>query len=288
MDAETEYRRGTILGLTIAEVFILLLFLLLLMYLGLHRHWEVRSEAAAAKLTQAEERLTVTEDTLERWHPVMDEFKAPDRVMTLQRRLVEAQAEAKRHREAAAILEKLEDGETDQASQCIRALRDANAGLEEAESRARRCERNLAVIKTKGHNPPCWYRMVDDEKGGQREKAYYMLDVGVFDDHFVLRAVEPPPGRAVDDDGRLYVEEAAQIGLDAVPYGTRLSDSQFQRHLAPISEAGQDGLVRTYSCIFWVRVWDNTSEGAKRRWQRAHDRLIEGLFGAYTVQEDAW
>lgn len=288
MDAETEYRRGAILGLTIAEVFILLLFLLLLMYLGLHRHWEVRSEASAAKLTQTEGRLTVAEDVLKQWDSVLDEFNGPEQVVTLQRRLVDAQAQARRHRQAAEILEELEGRDADRGSQCVRALRDAKARTEQAESRTMLCENDLAALKNKGHNPPCWYQMVEKPEGGQREKAHYLLNVGVFDDHLVLKRGPLPPGRAVDDGGARYSHEAAELGLESVPYGTRLSDSQFRRHLEPISEAGKNRRVRTYPCVFSVRVWDHTSAGTKRRWQRAHDQLIEGLFSAYTVKDDPW
>ncbi|MCY3837159.1 MAG: hypothetical protein OXH09_00630 [Gammaproteobacteria bacterium] len=46
--------------------------------------------------------------------------------------------------------------------------------------------------------------------------------------------------------------------------------------------------MRSYSCVFWVRVWDLTSRHAKARWQQAHDKLIEGMFGAYTVRSDPW
>ena len=38
------YRRGTVLGLTIAEVFILLLFLLMLVFLALAQEWQAKSD----------------------------------------------------------------------------------------------------------------------------------------------------------------------------------------------------------------------------------------------------
>ena len=39
MEMEEGYRRGTVLGLTIAEIFILLVFLMLLALLGMNRYW---------------------------------------------------------------------------------------------------------------------------------------------------------------------------------------------------------------------------------------------------------
>ena len=39
MEMEEGYRRGTVLGLTIAEIFVLLVFLMLLALLGVNRYW---------------------------------------------------------------------------------------------------------------------------------------------------------------------------------------------------------------------------------------------------------
>ena len=35
-------------------------------------------------------------------------------------------------------------------------------------------------------------------------------------------------------------------------------------------------------------VWDKTPVHAKKRWKDAHDRIIEGSFSAYTVQDLEW
>ena len=58
--------------------------------------------------------------------------------------------------------------------------------------------------------------------------------------------------------------------------------------MRPIHQRGKDGKVRSYSCVFFVKVWDKTSPDAKARWQRAHDEVLEGLFGAYVARDDPW
>ena len=73
-----------------------------------------------------------------------------------------------------------------------------------------------------------------------------------------------------------------------MPYDTELSDQQVVHLLSPIHRAGKDRKVRSYSCIFWVRVWDMTPPDAKVRWKRAHDSILEGMFGAYTVADRSW
>ena len=42
MEMEEGYRRGAVLGLTIAEIFILLVFLMLLALMGVNRYWGIK------------------------------------------------------------------------------------------------------------------------------------------------------------------------------------------------------------------------------------------------------
>ncbi len=275
------------MGLTVAEIFILLLFLLLLLFITLDRHWETQSNAIEAELKENKEALGILEKKLHQWSKVMEEFKAPDEVVTLKRQLVEAQGQVKEYERDALLYQKLETLEGD-AIQLARELKNANEAREQERQKAASYQEQLRVLRTKGHNPPCWYQVIPDGKGGMREKPYYTLDMAVFDDNIVLRSIEPPPGKAEDDGGQTYTKEATNLQLDMLPFGQPLSDDAIQTLLAPIHASGQRKEIRTYPCIFWVRVWDKTSEGAKKRWQRAHDDIIEGLFGAYTVKDLPW
>ncbi len=83
-------------------------------------------------------------------------------------------------------------------------------------------------------------------------------------------------------------QAAEQADSLKAKYDQRLSDGEFNQHFEPIWEAGKTGKVRSYSCIFWIRVWDKTAPGAKMRWKQAHDKILEGLFGTYQVQDDPW
>ncbi len=104
----------------------------------------------------------------------------------------------------------------------------------------------------------------------------------------VVRRRDPPPGRAEDDDGPPYIAEARKIGFDQVTYDVRLTNAELVRQMRRIHDLGKTGKVRTYPCIFWVRVWDMTSENAKIRWKQAHDNVLESLFGTYNVKDDPW
>ena len=193
-------------------------------------------------------------------------------------------AVAERH---AEVLQEVLDhsGETTkQAAEQAQARREAEKELEAVKQDLEETRRQLE----KGENPPCWYRVVSKPKRSIREKPLYALNVAVFNGHMILHRPEPPVGGATDDGSSTYAEEAARLPFDAIPYGKPLTDAQLVEHLQPLSTAGREERVRSYACIFWLRVWDKTSPDAKERWKQAHDGILEGMFGTYTVRDDAW
>ncbi len=263
---EALYRRGAVFGLTVAEIFILLVFILLLVFLALARQWQSEQGETEAELESAKTELKV----LEPWKPVIAEFEAPEEVETL--RL----AEAKATRELVAAEEKL------------RMLQEKVETLRIAEAKA--TSELLAAQKMieKGGNPPCWYERVPTTDGGFREKPFYTFNLAVFDDGIVVRKEEVPPGGAKDDGGDTYAQESEQLGLSRLPYDSLLSDAEFLNEFRGIQRAGKEKQVRSYSCVFSVRVWDKTSVSAKERWKQAHLDVVQGLFGTYVVREDPW
>lgn len=291
MDADTEstthYRHGTMFGLTVAEIFILLLFLLLLLLAVVDRDAEEQRASTQTELERAKGEL----EDLEPWKPVARMFETPEEVVTLRRARDEAERQARHNQELVDALRSATDG----ATTARRMVEEAVAARQHAEHRADAALRDAAearqelhVLRTKGHNPPCWYERVDDGNGGLRERPYYTFDVGVFADHLILRRAETPPGGAGDDGEGSYAVEAERLRLADLPYDRPLANHQFVRALQPVHDAGRNKRVRTYSCVFWMRVWDLTPPDAKARWQHAHDRIIEGMFGAYTVRDDPW
>lgn len=169
------------------------------------------------------------------------------------------------------------------------ALGQERRGHEQAKETISRQTTELLVLK-KGRNPPCWYELVPDGGGGRREKPHYTFDIGVFDEHMVIRRREPPPGSAVEagDHSTTYADEWTRLGLADVAYELPLSDTELMTELQQVHDAGKQIRVRSYPCIFWVRVWDETSADAKLRWQQAHDRTLEWLFGTFRVDDVPW
>lgn len=301
---DSAYRRGTVLGLTVAEVFILLLFLLMLVFLALAQEWETE---IGGKPTNPARELQVAKSILEDVRQVVEEYEesipVPDEPVPLERgeeseiqtsHDSSVDSENSLPEDIRALLDRASDAiqeEKIKAEQAEKRAEKAETARDEAQAIATRAGRTLDVLREKGHNPPCWYQRVSDVRGGDRERPYYTFEVTVFDNSMVLRQVSAPPGGATDDEGSSYssyAEEARALQLDRLPYNAPLSDSAVVAALQPVHDAGKEENVRTYACIFWARVWDQTSPDAKERWKSAHDGILESLLGTYTVSEDPW
>ena len=146
-------------------------------------------------------------------------------------------------------------------------------------------------MRRKGENPPCWYKIVSVGEGKTREKPHYVFNAAICEDSIVLEPRTAPPGGAFDDGDGLYVDEWKRLRIKELPYGKTLSDNEFNEAISDLVAQGRNRQVRTYECVFSVKVWDKVPDhanNAKKRWKDAHDRVIEGSFSAYTVQDDEW
>jgi len=283
------YRRGAVLGLTVAETFILLTFLLLIALLGLIQQEELVPESKStipprvwvspdrieALINAADEARRVQEKAEQARNAAEQErdqaLQKVDEARNAQEQAEQARAEAERKRDKAQ--EKIEE---------------ANKAQQEAEHARDQARRNLALLRRKGENPPCWYQVVSAGEGKTREKPHYAFNVAIHEDSIELAPRTAPPDGALDDGGGLYADEWIQLQIDELPYGQELSDDEFNDAIGNLVAQGRNRQVRTYECVFSVMVWDKTPDHAKRRWKDAHDRIIEGSFSAYTVRDLEW
>ena len=298
------YRKGTVLGLTIAEIFILLIFLLLLTTLALNSQWNEEKKGYEEKLTEllsgnTDERF-ITPEQIETLYVQMTEVEqARDRYQEALALEHESRKEAeealvqehesRREAEEALAQEHESRKEAEEAlAQEHESRREAEEALALEHESRKEAEEALDVLRRKGENPPCWYEIVATGDGNIRERTHYLFNVALFDTGLVMAPSPVPSGAATDDGGPPYAEEARRLGVADLPYGKYLSDEAFTKHLKPLVERGKQSKVRTYSCVFFIRVWDKTSPGAKGRWKQAHDRILEGMFGTYDVRDDPW
>ena len=290
------YRRGTVLGLTIAETFILLTFLLIVALLGLIPRDEPLPEPDGSNppriwvhpkeietLVNAAEQARKAKEQAERDRAAAERER--DQAQERAERARKAQKEAERAQDAA---ERERNQAREEAKQALRAVEEAERVQTEVERKHEQAQTDLETLRRKGNNPPCWYQIVSAGEGKTREKPDYAFNVAIYEDSIELAPRTAPPGGASDDGDGLYVDEWKRLKIAGLPYGRRLSDVEFTEAVRDLVAQGRNRQVRTYECVFSVMVWDKTPDHAKKRWKDAHDRIIEGLFSAYTVQDLVW
>ena len=286
------YRQGTVLGLTVAEAFILFAFLLLIAMLGLVEEDEPPPDTDAGNAPRVwvrPEKIETLVNQAEQARKAQE--KAEQARAAAERERDQALEEARKAEEEAEQVRTAAEHERDQAQDKAEEARNAQELAEQAraaaESERDQVQRDLALMR-KGENPPCWYKIVSAGEEKTREKSHYVFNVAICEDSIVLDPRTAPPGGAFDDSDGLYVDEWKRLHIEELPYGKALSDNEFNEAVSDLVAQGRNRQVRTYECVFSVKVWDKTPDDAKKRWQYAHDRIVEGSFSAYTVQDDEW
>ncbi len=285
----SSYRRGAVLGLTVAEAFILFTFLLLIALLGLSQPDDPQLESdpsSPPRIWVRPEEIETLVNSAKQAREARDQ--AEHALAAAQQELDQTRDNAERAQraaEAAANGRAAAERERDQAHQRAEL---AAKDLNHAEKAVAIAKRNLELFRRKGENPPCWYQIVKAGENKTREKPHYLFNVAIHEDSIELARRPPPPGGAADDGDTPYVEEWRRLRIAGLPYGRRLSDEEFSDAVTDLVARGRNSQVRSYECVFSVMVWDKTPNHAKERWKYAHDRIIEGSFSAYTVQDLEW
>lgn len=274
MRIEEGYRRGAVLGLTVAEIFILLVFLMLLALLAMNHYWKDISKTDPKIVEVTKGRTS-------------EEVAAAIKIADMLKKQYGSDIDTTQIRIISQVYDEAKS-ENEENKKRIEELEEENKKLKEEIDQLK----DTLRIVGKGINPPCWYQLIEDTnplaESTVREKPYYLFDIAIREDHMEVQRLEIPAGRAVDDGGKPYIEEAKSLDLESIPYGVPLSDLEMREVMQGLYEKGKGSKVRTYSCIFWVRVWDETHPGSKERWKQAHDRVLEQLFGTHQVQGISW
>ena len=234
MNTEEGYRRGAVLGLTVAEIFILLVFLMLLALMGVNRYWNVKldpwRQIMAANSPQ------IVEEALK------DPAFRKQEIEKLNKQINELEKMKERLQERVRTLEDRE-GETgellDKAEQMLKEREEELANVKQAVDALG----DELRILGKGITPPCWYQRVDETnpitKANLREKPYYLFDIVIREDHMEVQSLPIPDGSAVDDDGKPYSEEAKLLSLDSIPLGLPLTDFEIREAMYPHLRKGK-------------------------------------------------
>lgn len=286
MNADSEYRRGTVLGLTIAEIFILLIFLLLLALLGLANHWQEKAKESSDERDQI----------LYEWRDIL-ESHTPDEIKTLTSKAPKLEQQVEMLRTDRKVmrtdLEKLRDENTalheekealeeeremlkEQAEASEKAAESAEAARQAAEQKHQQARRNEEDGEVLGQDSPCWYTVVQGQDG-KREKAVFIFDVRMRDRTVLVQKHyrSPPPGA-----------HTPAVKYNRTALGRELPYTEFMREFKPLKIAGRNKQVRDRNCYFHVQLWKDTTFG-ETAFNNFNDYIRE-VFIPTWVKRDPW
>lgn len=275
------YRRGLVLGLTMAETVILVLFTLLLL-LGLFIE---RKNREIERLTRENSTLQEQQVLLGGVNKIDDLFQELKLLraenaqlrrnvaaLTQEKEAMEEdlEAEARAARELRALLAEsgFDARDPDKLRAQITEARKAADLLQKARKEIATLKEQLAYWQRRAGGrsnelPPCWIHP-------ETKRVEYIFDVELVSAGLIVHDRDIPQRRA----------EKAALPIGPVSFGAVLSGSAFldqTRALFDVSEERE--------CRFFVRVFDRTGAAEKDAYKK-HMSIVEQHFYKYEVKDD--
>lgn len=282
------YRRGLVLGLSLAELFIILVFLLLLATIGFLSEMEkikkkqmteinkltttltryqqvlkdnnvnleefdtlVRKAAEADKLIQEN---TNQKKLLTALQPIIDAINDDPNKSENKKELIEDLAEAinaKDFETASTMLKVLAKADNDLIDELssIAEIKQENSELKKEKSEL--ADLVEALGKERGDNPPCLYK--PREKGDRlyEKKPYkeiYSFDILIKRNRVIVVERDLEKGNLGN-----FTQVRPQITKSS--FYSELSFKEFSDTFSIYRQIGQDKLVQPYPCAFFAKVW---------------------------------
>lgn len=275
------YRRGLVLGLTMAEVGILIIFvLLLLIAFNEHRQRQLRQtmrDATPVKLVDLKE-LQESKELLEQLRAELgvSEQLPPEDFRKLVRAiqpvlstgagpaaLAELQAEIERQKAVTAGLqEALSKSQAGKSDEIIRKIEAQSHELANKEGQLKRYEQQLERSGQGKGVRPCWV-----EPDGTID---YLYDVVLTGAGIRMREYQYPSKAA----------ERALLPMPATDPSEALSEQEFLRRTRPLYASSEAA-----NCRFFVWIYDGTGPQDKELYKRLR-RTVEGHFYINPTRQD--
>lgn len=277
------YRRGIVLGLSLAELFILLVFLLLLALIGYALSRD--DQAAQQAQTIADQR-----EQLDALAPIVDAdpSELEQRIVQLEREKSDAEKRAEETEQRAEQQAQTIAEQQQSIDQLGHEKEHAEARAKESEQRAESAEAARQAAEQKyqkaeqsekkgdGQTSPCWYKVVQ-KQGEDIEEPLYIFDLRISDETVLVqnRHRPTPPGA-----------QTPEVDYDRAALGRELPYAEFMHEFEPMKTAGRNKRIRDRWCLFHVRMWDNTSN--KTAYKRASNQFVHQVFVPTPVERDPW
>jgi hypothetical protein len=314
---DKNYRRGLVLGLSLAELFIILLFLLLLATVGFVSMLEEKQRLQQEEINILKSELQAIEKIFGK-NPLPEDFrklvreaaqaaelmkenKQQKQLLSALKPIVDAIASQEMNEQQKSKLIKelakaIENINSNQFAQILEAAANSPNILDDlnklsaaliAKAKLEKENKELANLvealgKERGDNPPCLFRDRDKEDRLYKKKPYkeiYSFDVFLRSDGMLVKQRELEPGNHGKDPSSL-----PSVSSDYL--NQFISFSQFQKGFSIYKEVGQSKLVQPYPCAFFVRVWWDTKMSS-RQYDKAINQ-VEGVFFKDVMRNSPW
>ena len=310
LDRNKYYRRGLVLGFSIAEVFLILLFLLLLTMVSYTALVGERFNSIQQERDESDQlirRLTNINTELRRLNKErygkldlsreiveitaeLEEYQYQHKQLTEQNKslnvsLTNALQKAEIAEQVLGILQE-EDARLsyeDMPKQLNNLLGDLSEARKTVERTQQTVDRFKSQVfdlsKRPGVDNFCWYEDVV-ENGRKREKGVKIFDVRIWNDRIEV---------AVPRHTARHRKQYSQLPIDFSTASGFYSDQQFRTHFRALYEYGSKGLVpdQPAECHFQVWLWDNTSKRNKLGFKQKIS-LVESYFYKLQILNEAW
>jgi hypothetical protein len=298
-DIDRPYRRGVVLGLSLAELFIILIFLLLMAMIGYTASREEELQEYEEELKQRigdqwlaeqtakglRDQLSTVSEALEEAEKKLGNIIDDDDPTDLINRLVAENEELTEDNKnfqdqlttdapdvkiGKQVREKADELGVD-PNELIAATENLSDLNEEISRLEKEREGLEEALSGKGQDSPCWYRMAIRGNGEDYEKPLYIFDIRISDDYIFVKDIPAPTDE--------YQSQKEELAFDDTVLNRRLDYNEFVPAFQALKLAGHSKEVRNdRRCTFYARVWDATSSDNKVGWQRAHEKIVQNIF----------
>ena len=318
LHSDQAYKRGLILGLTMAEIILLLLFSLLLALAALSIEQERKIETIQNERDKYAEDLRINEQKLKTVMTLLSEsdlssikkelIRLKDQEQQIARLLdrleIDKNAPAperldqlfEKTTKLSEVAKTIENAgfppEPKELESALDRVKDAQAEIEAADKARESAENEKAQLAQELEDAEQGLSQKDgqianmkrtlDRFGKGTEKPACWADEKTGKPIYIYNAGLTSEGIIVRHSATPPWAKARQLPIDAIPYDKNLSPREFIRKADPIFQWSEKN-----ECRFFVRAYDLTGPTEKKIYKR-HTRYLESAFYKYEVLDDNW
>ena len=280
--ANKYYNRGLVLGLTLAETILLVVFSLLLIIFSIYLKNEKQSRLEKKNIKEKEEIIQELKNELKPIEKITsskndfdDIFKKLELAKRNEQEILKLREQIKEYKKKEKNIKELEKKLTlngkykkltfNKLISLIQNSERAERDLKNAKSQILNIERNLKKIGKGTEMPACWA----DANSGKTE---YIFDIAITSSGLIIHDRKLPHRE----------KEESELPIKSITFDKEISIGQFLKETKPIYKWS---LI--HECRFFIRLYDLTKKDEKNKYKKMI-RILESRFYKYEVMNEVF